>query len=266
MTAALAGCAPASSYSGGILLSVTSGSVSGGTELVVRGDALDLVTKVDFGGVPAASVVLSGDTLSIITPPAVDFQTGSVDVTFYSPDENSMTDEYAVVLDGFDYRVETPVDAQMSYLLAHFDEPNAQAFGRLAGTDCVNFTSQGLLARGWTMNGEWWHSQAMGINQYGRPWISSTAFMTYLAEHPELGYELEDDEVVVGDIAQFDYEDAGIRNHTATVSRVTGEGDSREIFVVQHNEDAAYKPVESLLEAHGPQAKVHYWHLVDPVG
>ena len=250
--------------SDGLALSVSRGSVTGGTELTVTGDDLDLVTRVDFGEVPAASVILTGDELTITTPASVDFQAGTVDVTFYSPDDQSLTDTYAVVLGGFEYRVETPLDAQMNYLLAHATEPNAHAFGRLDGTDCVNFTSQGLLARGWTMNADWWHSQSLGVNQYGRPWISSTALMNYLNDHSELGHEVAADEVTIGDIAQFDYEDAGIRNHTGTVSRVTGHGDSREIFLVQHSDDAAYKPVASLLEAHGPQAKVYYWRPVDP--
>ena len=40
---------------------------------------------------------------------------------------------------------------------AHYDDRNVGEFGQLGGTDCVNFASQGLLARGWTMTAEWWH-------------------------------------------------------------------------------------------------------------
>ena len=51
----------------------------------------------------------------------------------------------------------TPVEAQMSYLMAHYDDRNVGEFGQRGGADCVNFASQGLLARGWTMTAEWWH-------------------------------------------------------------------------------------------------------------
>lgn len=156
----------------------------------------------------------------------------------------------------------SPVDAQMSYLLAHYDDRNVAEFGQLGGTDCVNFTSQGLLARGWTMNAEWWHSEVSGVQEYGRPWISSTALMNYLAAHPELAEEVSVDGVVVGDLAQFDYKNTGIRNHTGTISRITGEGADRTVFLVQHSDDAAYKPVDSLIASHGGTGTVHYWHLL----
>jgi len=152
----------------------------------------------------------------------------------------------------------TPVEAQMDYLMAHFDDRNVGQFGQLGGTDCVNFASQGLLARGWTMNSEWWHSEASGLHQYGRPWISSTALMSYLTAHPELAREVGPGEVVIGDLAQFDYKNTGKRNHTGTVSRIDGD----EVFLVQHSEDDAYKSVDALIESHGGTGTVHYWHLL----
>jgi len=150
----------------------------------------------------------------------------------------------------------------MAYLLAHSADRNVAQFGQLGGTDCVNFTSQGLLARGWTMTAEWWHSEASGVHEYGRPWISSTALMEYLAAHPELAEEVGADEVVVGDLAQFDYRNTGIRNHTGTISRISGDGPEQEIFLVQHSDDAAYKSVDSLVDSHGGTGTVHYWHLL----
>lgn len=261
---ALAGCAtPAApvALANGIVLaaiSESSGSLSGGTTVVLTGENLTEVTGVDFGAVQALSVSHDRDSLIVVTPPSVDFAAESVPISlFWEGDSGAPT---GLV---FSYRVETPVDAQMNYLLEHWDTPNAMAFGRLNGTDCVNFASQGLLARGWSMTPDWWHAQASGVNQYGRPWISSTAFMNWLADHPELAVEVDQADAVIGDIAQFDYDNVGGRNHTGTVSKIAGEGAEREVFVVQHNKDADYSPVAEMLASHGPQAKVYYWH---PVG
>ena len=152
------------------------------------------------------------------------------------------------------------VDAQLDYLLAHWDERNTEQFGSFGGTDCVNFTSQGLLARGWTMDADWWHLPVLWSHQYSKGWVSSTAFRDYLAEHPERAVEATADEVVVGDIVQFDYDNSGNRDHTATVSRIDADGTIR---VVQHSDDADYRSVDDQLALHDEgDGRVYYWHVL----
>jgi len=154
----------------------------------------------------------------------------------------------------------TGVDAQLAYLDAHWDDRNSEGFGSLDGTDCVNFTSQGLLARGWQMNDEWWHVSAVGLHKYSSPWISSTAFMNYLAERPELATAVDASEAELGDIVQFDYDNSGNRDHTATISRIDADGTIR---VIQHSDDAENRSVEEQLKTHNDgQGTVYYWHLV----
>jgi len=154
----------------------------------------------------------------------------------------------------------TGPDAQLDYLLAHWDDRNEAGYGSFGGTDCVNFASQGLVARGWEMDEDWWHLEVLWSHQYSKAWVSSTAFRDYLAGHPELAVDASADEVVVGDIVQFDYDDSGNRDHTATVSRVDDDG---TIHVVQHSDDADYRTVEEQLAAHDEGGgRVYYWHVV----
>lgn len=241
-------------------VSPATGSLSGGTEVTLTGTGLEQVSAIEVGEASIGELTFTDDALAFVMPASTDFATGEVALVIRAGDAAGEFPEAR-----FGYEAVTGVDRQMAYLFEHWDERNVLGFGSLAGTDCVNFTSQGLLARGWRMDDEWWHSQVAGVyNDYGSPWISSTAFMKYVAGHPDLGRELADDELdelAVGDIAQFDYSNAGIRNHTGTVSRITGSGADREVFVVQHSGDFAYRPVAELLASHGGEGTVHYLHL-----
>ena len=65
-------------------ISPTSGDVSGGTEVVLRGSGFTVWTTVTFGGTPATDVrVLSGTLLRAIAP---SHAAGSVDVFVRNPD------------------------------------------------------------------------------------------------------------------------------------------------------------------------------------
>jgi len=153
------------------------------------------------------------------------------------------------------------VDAQLAYLDEHWQQRNTSAFGSLSGTDCVNFTSQGLLARGWTMNADWWQVSVFGWNRYAKPWISSTAFRDYLAAHPELGSPVDAADAQLGDIVQFDWDNSGNRDHTATVSRIDADGTIR---VIQHSADRQFEPVDALIADHAEgDGAIYFWHPAD---
>ncbi len=158
----------------------------------------------------------------------------------------------------------TAVRREMTYVNKYWKNRNEAEFGNLHGSDCVNFTSQALLARGWKMNSSWRHYFFLTVNEYSPAWISSTAFMRYMRAHPELGTALtwaDRDRVAVGDVVQFDYDNSGNRDHTGIVSRVTGSGDSVDIRVAQHSGGALYRTIASLLSRHPPGGKVYFWHL-----
>ncbi len=159
------------------------------------------------------------------------------------------------------------VTREMAYVDRYWQHGNTGAFGSFGGTDCVNFTSQALLARGWPMTAEWGHSQRLGQHQYTKTWVSSTALDHYLAAHPELAVAVDDTQrarLRIGDIAQFDWDDSGDRDHTAIVSGVMTEPDGRiAVTVAEHSPAALHQSVDALLAAHaGTHGQVHYWHLL----
>ncbi|WP_213816442.1 amidase domain-containing protein [Glaciihabitans sp. dw_435] len=158
------------------------------------------------------------------------------------------------------------VVAEMTYIDAHWNSRNTAEFGSLGG-DCVNFTSQALLARGWPMDDTWWHTNTAGSSDYSSAWVSSTALLHYLEKHPTLAVQHRADDtadIVVGDIIQFDWDNSGDRDHTAIVSRVTGTGADRQIFAAEHTPDAYLSSVETIITKNHPGADVYYWHLADP--
>lgn len=159
---------------------------------------------------------------------------------------------------------EANVTDEIAYAKAHYKKPNTPKFGNLGGTDCVNFVSQTLLARGWKMNGDWSASSDMLGMHYTRPWISSTGFHDYLAGHPELATAIsweQRDKVSVGDVVQFDWDASGDRDHTAIISGIIGTGPDRVLLLSSHSPAAFDWPITDALAEHGSATKVYFWHL-----
>ncbi|MFE6966792.1 amidase domain-containing protein [Agromyces sp. NPDC057679] len=159
------------------------------------------------------------------------------------------------------------VQAQIDYVLAHWQDTSSSEYGFLSDSNCVNFASQGLLSRGWQMDAEWWTSKdEEGYIDHGKPWVSSTLFRDYLQAHPERATQLTDaqrDQVKVGDIVQFDWDDSGDRDHTGTVTRVekTSKG-AVKVYFAGHTDPTDFRSVdESITELH-PGAAVYYWSIV----
>jgi hypothetical protein len=239
-------------------LSVSAGSVTGATEVVVTGSDLADVTTVMFGANAATVTAASADEITVTTPAATNFVTGAVEVTVAAGETAAASSV------PFEYQVITPVDAQMNYVLAHWSERNIAEYGTLVDNDCVNFTSQSLIKRGWTMDDAWWHTQTDGVDSYSSPWISSTAMKKYFDTRPELATALTDDQrdsVVVGDIVQFDWDNSGDRDHTGIVSRVEGTGADRQIFFAGHSLDSDFRSVDVAITTDHPGGTAYYWHL-----
>ena len=143
---------------------------------------------------------------------------------------------------------------------AHWDSYNSAVYGSIGGNDCVNFTSQSLIARGWTMDADWsYHSGGSG---YSAAWSSSTAFAAYLSAHPERATPLTDrqsDRVKVGDIVQFDWDRSGDKDHTGIVTRVVKDASGTHVYYAGHTEDSLDKSVEQSLANTG--GTVSYWSV-----
>ncbi|SIT87867.1 Putative amidase domain-containing protein [Microbacterium sp. RU33B] len=140
------------------------------------------------------------------------------------------------------------LDAQIAYLLAYADDYNVEEWGdyNSAGGDCVNFTSQGLLARGWQMDDEW---NSGGAWKASKVWRSTTAMDEYLSAQGFAVSTIDDlDRVRVGDVGVFDWGDTGPGlDHTMTVSRVEYSPDGPIISFASHNTDGQYRPMPKTL-------------------
>ena len=258
------------------------GPVTGGTLVTVSGTDLGGVTSANFGDKPAQLVSVTADTVTLQTPATTDL--GAVAVTVFAgagepvrvAGGTSTPGDDAAAGQGlaapapaaaeptppaltFTYVPDPRITAQIDYALAHWQDYNTAAYGKIAGNDCVNFTSQSLIARGWTMDAEW----SFGTGQYSAPWASSTAFAAYLSAHPERATPLTDEqraEVAVGDIVQFDWDDSGDKDHTGIVTRIENTAAGVEVYYAGHTNNTDYRSVDESLALAG--GNVSYWSVV----
>ena len=207
------------------------------------------------GGVVAVAVAQGAASPDALSTADDDRTSGVADTT----DETSE--------DGLDWSSLSPaVAAQLEYVHDHWDETESDEFGFLAENDCVNFTSQSLLARGWETDDEWWYDEEDG-DPYSSSdaWRSSTALMWYLEDHPERATALTDDqrdEVKVGDIVQFDWDDSGDRDHTGIVTAVITQPDgSIRIEYAGHTDATWDRSVDWAITEYHPGGVAYYWSI-----
>lgn len=159
--------------------------------------------------------------------------------------------------------VDAAVQAQLNYALAHWTDYNTAGYGVITGTDCVNFTSQTLIERGWSMDDAWYASGTGSDFDFSSPWVSSTAFMNYMIDSGR-GTALTDDQrdqVKLGDVVQFDWDNSGDRDHTAVVSKIEGTGDDIVISYVGHTDDTDYRSVDYAITEKHPGGTAYYWSI-----
>jgi hypothetical protein len=239
---------------------VASGSVTGGTTVTLTGTGLAGASAVTIGDNPAAMVSGTDEQIVVTTPAAANFATGPAAIVVTGADGATVASTLS-----YEYAVVTPVDAQMNYALAHWQNRNVAEYGSYGDNDCVNFTSQSLIARGWVEDSEWYHNAGSdGTHSYSSAWLSSTAMMRYFKARPELATALTDDQrdqVVVGDVVQFDWDNSGDRDHTGIVSRIEGTGADRVIYFAGHSLDSDYRSVDVAITTDHPGGTAYYWHL-----
>ncbi|GLU87788.1 amidase domain-containing protein [Agromyces sp. NBRC 114283] len=256
-------------------LSVAAAPFTGGTQITVQGEALDEVAAVQVGGAPATIVSAEEGQLTFAVPAVAETSLGSVAVTMTEADGTAVAAEtpaspatasftaahprvaaaspVAVPSElSLTYTSDPRIDAQLGYVLAYWSDYNTDAYTVISGNDCANFTSQSLIARGWTMDGAWYYDAATGA--MSATWASSTAMRDWLLGRPDLATPLDDSQraqVKVGDIAQFDWDASGDRDHTAIVTRVEHSDAGTRIWVGGHTKDADYWDVDEAIAGGG---------------
>lgn len=271
-------------------LSVAAAPFSGGTQVTVSGDRLDEVAAVSVGGVPATIVAAADTQMTFAVPAVADTALGTAAVVSFADAAGAPVEvetPTAVVAAGtsvvqpltgeltgaaepkapmaprtlsLTYTSDPGIDAQVAYVLAHWSDYNSGAYPVLSGNDCANFASQSLVARGWSMDGGWYYDGGSGA--MSPTWASSTALGDYLRGRTDRATELDDSQrtlVKVGDIAQFDWDGSGDRDHTAVVTRVEHSAAGTKVWVGGHTKDADYWDVDEALASGG--GSVHYFSI-----
>ncbi|MCD2443579.1 amidase domain-containing protein [Agromyces sp. SYSU K20354] len=154
------------------------------------------------------------------------------------------------------------VQAQIDYALKYWKDYNPE-YGVLGITDCVNFASQTLIARGWEQDDEW-YNDPVDVYKASDTWRSSTAMRDWLATRPDLATPLDDtqrDEVEVGDIAQFDWDNSGDRDHTGIVTKIERTAAGTKIYFAGHTLDSDYRDVDTAITVDHPGGTAYYWSL-----
>ena len=220
--------------------------------------AIAVVALVASGGAVAWwTVQQSGDASAANAADSVSGARDAVGEGREASDADSGVADFSAYSDG--------VAAQLSYAFEHWDDTESDVYGYLDDNDCVNFTSQTLLARGWAEDEEWWYDGSGDAYGHADAWISSTAMRDYLEEHPERATALTDAErasVKVGDVVQFDWDDSGDRDHTGIVTSVETELDgSITILYAGHTDPTWDRSVDWAITELHPGGVAYYWSI-----
>ncbi|NQX26533.1 amidase domain-containing protein [Microbacteriaceae bacterium VKM Ac-2854] len=231
----------ASATSDGTPVAETTTASTGSTPLETS-DAAQTATAE-----PAAEAEVATDEATTATGPIATTKVIATALAFsYTPDPAIEAAKAAAALKA------QQLDAQLAYVDAHWSDYNSAEYGVISGNDCMNFTSQSLIARGWAMDSEWSYSASGG---YSSAWASSTAFANYMAAHPERGTALsntERDQVKVGDVVQFDWDGSGDWDHTGIVTRIDGG----TIYYSSHTSDNNDQSIDS-----ASAGRIGFWSI-----
>lgn len=244
--------------------SSSSGSVSGGT-LTLSGKNLQEISGVTIGGQSAQLSSIRDDSVTVTVPAAAAFHPGAVPlVVSAKSDGKSVTSRVTQ----YTYRVVTPVDKQLEYAMTYWSDYNTAQWGDFNpdGGDCANFVSQTLLARGWTMNSDWFSYDAG--QQWSPAWGYVPALDEYLSENAQkLGlteYPLNDrSSIKIGDLVVFYWAQGDTPDHIMVVSGVKKIGGKTLISMVGHNDNYDYRDLDQTITVDHPGATGHFWSIPD---
>ncbi|MEP6480391.1 MAG: amidase domain-containing protein [Rhodoglobus sp.] len=238
------------------------GSLAGGEKVTLIGKNLAGVTAVTFGANKVSELQHVDDTtITLAVPSVTNYVASAVTVAVST---TGQSDPNAAGLT-YTYQVETNVDRQMQYLFTYWDNYNVAQYGDFndIGGDCANFVSQSLVARGWAMTDDWYSYD--GGSSWGGPWGYVPDLDDWLSSHPETGAtELslqQRDQVKVGDLVIFDWDNDGSRDHVQVVSSVAVVDGVTKIEMVGHNTDSDYRDLDTAITVDHPGATAHFWSL-----
>lgn len=244
-------------------LAAATGSVTGGASVTIKGDGLEKVASVSFGGAVAPVAKASnGQKVVVKSPAAANYQPASVKVTLLDKAGKPV----AAVAKPYTYTAQTPVAKQLAYALSHWKNYNTAEYGDLnsVGGDCANFVSQTLIARGWKMNDTWYNHDAAA--SWSPQWGYVPAMDDYFAANAKtLGLVRlssdQRDKVALGDIGIFDWEGDGDRDHVEVVTAINHVDGKITIEFASHNDDYDYRDLDTTLTVQHPGGAMHFWHL-----
>lgn len=263
-------------------LSVAAAPFTGGAQVTVTGEQLDEVAAVTVGGAPATILAVAEEQVTFAAPSVAQEALGTTAEVQFTDAAGQPVDveiPTAVVAAGtsvvqplegeltgvqqaeapaaartlaLTYTSDPAIDAQLAYVLTFWSSYNSAVYPVITGYDCANFASQSLIARGWAMDGGWYLDLATGA--MSTSWSSSTALRDYLYTRTDRATPLDDSQrqlVKVGDIAQFDWDSSGDRDHTAVVTRVEHTDAGTRVWVGGHTKDADFWDVDTALATGG---------------
>ena len=229
----------------------------------LTGTHLGHVARVLVGGVVAADLTLVGSKrVTFLIGTAPNFQATTVPI--------SVVTDTGVTLPttlSYSWKVRTKRDREMAYAGVNWNATKNARFGYLPGSDCTNFVSQLLLARGWLQSAQWWNTYST-TRTWSATWASVTAMSDWLGTRPDLATHLlyrDRNQAVVGDIIQINWDGVGagkLWEHSAVVSRVDIEPDgTHDIYYTAHSTNRLYGGSLYWLVKGYKHIRIQFWHL-----
>jgi hypothetical protein len=162
-----------------------------------------------------------------------------------------------------------PIQKQLDYALKHWNNYNTKVYGNLnpVGGDCANFVSQTLIARGWTMNDQWYNHDAAA--DWSPSWGYVPAMDNYFrSDAKRLGlteYPLNKrKKIAVGDMVMFDWNNNDSLDHVEIVSKVETVDGHIRVKMAGHNKDTKYRDLDTVMTKEYPDGVGHFWHIALP--
>jgi hypothetical protein len=162
-----------------------------------------------------------------------------------------------------------PIQKQLDYALKHWNSYNTKVYGNLnpVGGDCANFVSQTLIARGWTMNDQWYNHDAAA--DWSPSWGYVPAMDNYFrSDAKRLGlteYPLNKrKKIAVGDIVMFDWNNNDSLDHVEIVSKVETVDGHIRVKMAGHNKDTKFRDLDTVMTKEYPDGVGHFWHIALP--
>jgi hypothetical protein len=138
------------------------------------------------------------------------------------------------------------------------------------GGDCTNFISQSLFAGGWSMidgpkrDYRAWYGQMLDADRDDRSWTWAGAdpFSKFLNSSGR-ARRCTFNELTLGDLIQEKVAGRDHVSHTMLVTKVTGQGARRTVFLTYHSTNHLNTSYQDVTNRAGKDASFVFWKLMD---